>query len=380
MEEERIPPMPFGKPRALASALMVLLSFPALARAVPADSTSTKERSVTQLAEGVYEIRHPDAPDTFPQGNTTVVIGERGVLVVDSCYLPSSAREDIAQIRKWTTKPVRYLFNTHWHFDHTMGNSAYVDAFPGIEVVAQSETRNQIAGYNPGWFERFPKRGEAFQKEIDSGKDASGKALTPGEIEELKTALAGLQPVWTEFQSLPARLADLAPKVAFEKQMDIDLGNRVVQLRFLGRGNTAGDGVAYLPKEKILVAGDLLDHPVPYLGGGYPFDEVETLRNMAGMDAETIVPGHGDVLHGKDYLNQVIRLIGTVTAEVKKQVYLLGGGPRNLEAVRKAVKSNVDLAALRREFTGDNQGDGDFFDDFSVEGLITAAYAQCWPK
>src|SRR5690242_17138682 len=70
------------------------------------------ERSVTKLADGVYLIRHKNAPDHFTQSNTVVVIGNTGVLVVDSCYLPSSASEDIAQIRQWTDKPVRYLFNT----------------------------------------------------------------------------------------------------------------------------------------------------------------------------------------------------------------------------------------------------------------------------
>src|SRR3954463_8284217 len=86
-----------------------------------ADSIATHARTVTKLADGVYEIRHPDAPDTFPQSNTTVIIGDNEVLVVDSTYLPSAAKEDIAQIKQWTNKPVRYLLNTHWHFDHTMG-------------------------------------------------------------------------------------------------------------------------------------------------------------------------------------------------------------------------------------------------------------------
>ena len=76
---------------------------------LPADSVNNSQRTVTKLAEGVYEIRHPDAPDGFPQGNTTVIVGERGVLVVDSCFLPSSARLDVEQIRKWTDKPVTYL-------------------------------------------------------------------------------------------------------------------------------------------------------------------------------------------------------------------------------------------------------------------------------
>src|SRR4051812_26432543 len=89
-----------------------------------------KGREVSKVAEGVYVIRHPDAPDGFPQGNTTVVVGTKAVLVVDSCLLPSSARRDIEQIREWTKKPVTYLVNTHWHFDHTLGNATYAEAFP----------------------------------------------------------------------------------------------------------------------------------------------------------------------------------------------------------------------------------------------------------
>src|SRR6516165_2495338 len=94
---------------------LACLFFIYLAGALPcrADSAATKERTVTNLADGIYEIRHPDAPDGFPQSNTTVIIGARSVLVVDSCLLPSTARQDVEQIRKWTTQPVTYLVNTH---------------------------------------------------------------------------------------------------------------------------------------------------------------------------------------------------------------------------------------------------------------------------
>src|SRR3954462_15192052 len=87
-----------------------------------ADSIATHERTVTKLADGIYEIRHPDAPDTFPQGNTTVIIGERGGFRGDCCLLPFSARQNIPQLNLWPDKPVMFLLNTHWHFDHTLGN------------------------------------------------------------------------------------------------------------------------------------------------------------------------------------------------------------------------------------------------------------------
>ncbi len=126
--------------------LLILLIAPALALA---DSSSVKERTTTKIADGIYVIRHQDAPNGFPQGNTTVIIGDREVLVVDSCYLPSSAREDIAQIRQWTDKPVRYLLNTHWHADHSRGNGTYANAFPSISIISQTATRELIKGTTP---------------------------------------------------------------------------------------------------------------------------------------------------------------------------------------------------------------------------------------
>jgi cyclase len=344
-----------------------------------ADTVNTAQRTITKLADGVYTIRHKDAPDTFPQGNTTVIIGEREVLVIDSSYLPSSAKEDIAQIRQWSTKPVRFLLNTHWHYDHTMGNATYRDAFPGLIVVAQAETRNQIAGYNPQWFERFPNRAAGFQKMIDSGKDANGKALTSIEIQDLKTAAAGIQPVWTEFQPLVARLAELTPDVCFEGEMTIDLGGREVQLKHFGRGNTRGDAVVYLPKEKILVAGDLLDHPVPYFFGGYPEEQITTLQRMSQLDAQAIVPGHGDVLYDKVYLQQEIDFISAVVARVKEAVFHLGSGPGNFDAVREHVSKNLNVDALREQFAGDDKDNRDFFNE-TFDGLIRAAYTESWGK
>jgi cyclase len=352
---------------------------PRAAPKTPVDSVNTRERTTAEISPGVYVIRHEDAPDTFPQGNTTVVIGERDVLVVDSCYLPSSAQKDIAQIRQWTSKPVRYLVNTHWHYDHTMGNGAYVDAFPGIAIVAHTETRKQIGGYNPQWFAGFQGRAARFKERIEAGKDPDGRVYSEGELAELKTALAGVEPVWAELKTIAAR-TDLVPTLAFEKSLEIDLGNREVSVRFLGRGNTAGDAVVFLPREKIVVTGDLLDHPVPYLRGGYPVELIGTLESMSRLDVDVLVPGHGKVLRGKAYLEQVIAFLRAVVSEVDKEVHRAGNGSRNLEQVKKGVSERIDLAAWRQRFAGDDKENRDFFDGFAFTGLVTAAYAELWPR
>jgi cyclase len=360
-------------------AFLALLALATPALAAP-DSVSTKTRTVDKLAPDVYLIRHPDAPDTFPQSNTLVVIGAHEVLVVDSCYLPSSAKEDIAQIKKWTKKPVRWLVNTHWHYDHTMGNGAYVDAFPGIAIVAHTETQKQIRGYNAQWFAKFSGRAARFQKQLDDGKDERGTPLTTESRDELKRAIAGLAPVQKEFAPL-AKRTDMVPTVAFDKDLALDLGNREVHLMFLGRGNTAGDAVIYLPKEKLVATGDLVDYPVPYLGGGYPVDEVATLDALLRLDIATVVPGHGKALAGTDFIKAERELVRTVVDEVDRTVHRLsGGGGRKLDEVRAEVLKNVDVAKLRAQFAGTDAENIDFFDSFALAGLIDAAYAQIWPR
>lgn len=332
-----------------------------------ADSSSTKERTVTKLADGIYEIRHPDAPDTFPQGNTTVVIGEKAVLVVDSCLLPSSARQDVEQVRKWTDKPVTYLLNTHWHFDHTLGNSTYAAAFPSIQIIAHTHTQKTIADFNPGAVSRYPGRAERFRKVLDTGKDADGRPLTPGARKDYERSLAGLAPVVAEFKDVVQQV----PNVSFDHELNLELGNRPVQIRFLGRGNTAGDTIVYLPAEKILLTGDLVDHPVPYFFGGFPVDQVITLQTLAQFDAQTIVPGHGDLLHDKTYIYQMIDLLRAVNGEMEKEV----NNGKTLEEAQDAAPKALAVKTWREKFAGSNAEDGDFF-DASFAGLVKASYNQ----
>ena len=319
-----------------------------------ADSSTTTKRTVTKLSEGVFEIRHPDAPDGFPQSNTTVIIGERGVLVVDTCLLPTTAREDIQQIKQWTDKPVTFIVNTHWHFDHTLGNAEYAAAFPNVQIIAQVATQRLITEYNPGAVVRYPSRAERFKKILDSGKDPDGKPLSEGDRKDYQKALDGIAPVVAEMKGVQ----QLSPNISFDSALNIDLGHRLVEIKFLGRGNTAGDTVIYLPAEKILCAGDLLDHPVPYLYGGIPTEQAATLTKMAELDATTIVPGHGDVLHDKTYIWLVIDLLNTVNASVEKA---LNQG-KTLDEAMELVPKDVDEATWRKKFVGSDVEDGEAFD------------------
>jgi len=361
-----------------ATLLAIWLILPLL---LLADSVSNNQRTVTKLAEGIYLIRHKNAPDHFPQGNTVVIIGDTGVLVVDSCYLPSSAREDIAEIRQWTDEPVRYLLNTHWHNDHNQGNAAYADAFPALTIIAQTETAKLIALRNASYLSEYSHRMERFQREIDTGKYPSGTPLTESEIEDLKNAVKGGQAasdaVSAEFRDLKVKI----PDVTFDHELDANLGNREVQLKYLGRGNTVGDAIAYLPKEKILITGDLVDSPVPYLGGGFPIEQVAALKRMAELDFETIAPGHGGVLQGKAFVQQEIELIEAVIGAMNQEIGRTSANPQTrFDEIKKAIGRNVDMNAWRQKFAGDDPNERDFFEVFTWPGLLEAAHAEMWPR
>jgi cyclase len=335
-----------------------------------ADSVITTERQVTKLAEGVYTIRHKDPFPGWTDGNTTVIIGDREVFVVDSCQQSSAAQEDIAQIKQWTNKPVRYVLNTHWHTDHNGGNHDYINAFPGVTIIAQTETRRMmdISGPNVAalWLKDITRTQADLHKRLDSGKMPDGAALTEKGRASIADRLAQLDAMSAQAHSFVYQ----GPTLTFDSQLSIDLGNRKVEVKFLGRGNTGGDAIVYLPAEKILVTGDLLDHPVPFAFDGYPSEWIQTLERMSQLDATTIVPGHGEVLHDKVFLNQVIDLMKSVVAQVNDQLN------RNENATLEDVRKSIDAKNFRSQFIGDNPMNGGFFDNSILSSFVELAYHE----
>lgn len=343
------------------------------ASAAHADTVNTRTHQVRELASGVYTIRHPDPTDDFPDGNTTVVIGEREVLVVDTGYLPSSADADIALIRRWTDKPVRWVLNTHWHNDHVGGNQRYRQAWPAAEVVGHDETRRMIDARVRSYVRRFVlpdstfgQQRDALRRTAQTGVDEKGAAVDAAARAAAAASLARLERALAEFQGIVLE----PPTVTFETGLRIDLGGRIVELKHLGRGNTGGDVIAWLPAERILVAGDLVDHPVPYAFGGYPNEWIVTLGRLAALDPLLVVPGHGEPLRGTGYIERVSALLRNVRQQVNDLLERNGGG-FTLEQVQKA----VDLGEARRAFAGDDAENVEFF-DASMAGLIRSVYAE----
>ena len=372
------------------SPLPVVLTICVLAAALHASSppgqvVETDEHIITTLADGLYVLRHTGAGRRgASSGSTTVVVGDREVLVVDSGFVPSVARADIAVIRKWTAKPVKYLVNTHWHGDHTWGNSAYVEAFPGITIVSHTRTPELMTGYLTNFVGRNVSRPVDMRRALETGIDLDGERLSDSRRKEIESGLPHSENLATEFKALTLQL----PTMTFDRELTIDLGNRLVVLKHLGRGNTSSDTVVWLPKERVAVTGDLLVYPNPFFFGGFPSDWSITLKRILELEPVWVVPGHGAVLNeadGRAFLTTVKDWLASVSGEVRKAVFRFGNLPgdndaarqRHFDNVRNAVLKSPEMSALRERVAGTDAARQRFFDQ-SLPRIIESAYRELW--
>ena len=297
------------RPLVIGTAIATLCAVDQVAaQAMLADSTARMER----VAEGVYAIVHDDATEDWPHSNVGVIVGDDAVLVIDSDYYPSRARADIALIRRVTDRPVRYLVNTHWHGDHTHGNSVYRDSFPGLMIVSQRENRETIELNQLRWPRSATAPGSATHKALArveatlaGGKDSAGRALS---AEQMRALRRNVDQRRAELREL-ATVVVAPPNVLFDGDLALDLGGRMVELHNWGRANSPADVTVYLPAERVLFTGDILVHPLPYVGGSFPGPWIGVLQRIETVPVTAVVPGHGLVQRDHAYTRRVRELL-----------------------------------------------------------------------
>ena len=211
-----------------------------------------KQVSFDKLSEHAYAYTAEGDP------NTGIIIGDDAVMVIDTQATPVMAQDVIRRIREVTDKPIKYVLLSHYHAVRVLGASAY-----GAEhIIASEDTRDLIV-----------ERGQ-FDKDSEIGR-------FPRLFQNVESVPDGL--TW--------------PTMTFNRKMTLWLGKLEVQILQLGRGHTKGDTVAWLPAEKILFSGDLVEFgATPYAGDAYFKDWPQTLDNLAALKPEKLVPGRGAAL------------------------------------------------------------------------------------
>jgi glyoxylase-like metal-dependent hydrolase (beta-lactamase superfamily II) len=217
---------------------------------------------------------------------------------------------------------------------------------------------------------------QRIQAALATKVDYDGAPLTAEREAEIRDDIPNAAIRSAEFKTLTLQ----PPTVTVEGTTRIDLGNRIVEIRYLGRGNTGGDVVVWLPHERIVAAGDLLVYPFPFLLGGFPSEWSRTLDRLAELGAATIVPGHGAVLSGDDaraYTKLVADLLRVVSSAVQSETFARDNGPGNLAAVTAAVVVRPEVLALRQRFVARNADLGESFDG-ALKNLIASSYRESW--
>lgn len=240
-------------PRQIAAFTLVsLLAVAAFAEAQPA-TTDALPFTLKKVAPDVYAaIGGPKAGS-----NAGFVVGDDGVLVIDSFFYPEAATALLEQIRKITSKPVRYVVNTHYHIDHVAGDAVFKTA--GATIIAHRNV--------PGWIH-------------SENVHLFGEGITP----EVRQRIDALIP--------PDRTLD-AP-------LTLTLGKRPIEIRPI-EGHTGGDLMVEIPDAKVVFAGDILwNHRTPTITDGTISWWTASLVKLEAAPDTVFVPGHGELASKKE--------------------------------------------------------------------------------
>ena len=324
------------------------------------------------VADGVYAaIGRSDAP--MPIGsNAAVIINADDVVVVDTHYTPSAARALLAQVRKLTDKPVRYVVNTHWHNDHTQGNQAYFNVFPGsVEFISHHATREDIQRRAIPWvkeqLESLPGQLARAEEALAKGEDENGQPLPDEQKQQRRTQLDRQQRYLEELKQMQITL----PSLTFERSLVLHKPDRTIHILFFFRGHTRGDVVVYLPGDRVLIAGDLITSQLPFPRDSYPAEWVKTLRAVAQLEFDQIIPGHGTVQKDRKQLELITEVFESLVEQVRAAV----ARGLSLEETRKA----VDVESFRDRVTGGEARLNNAFDQ-RIAMALERAYREASGK
>ena len=263
---------------------------------------------VKKVADGVWAA--VAAPAYKVNCNTAIIEDDDGVTVVDTHSKPSAARVIVQRLRELTRKPVRFVVNTHFHWDHWHGNEVYPAAYPGAEVVTNQLTREAMVRKGLKRIQDHVRTVPAEIVKLRADLAAASHERRPTLERDLRLAEAYLAEV--------TALKPALPTLAFERTMTLYRRDREIHLLHLGRAHTEGDVFVYLPREKVVITGDAVIGWTPYMGDGYPEDWAATLDRLAQLDFTHIIMGHGDVA-GRDWLRTFRGYVHDMVEAVRRE-------------------------------------------------------------
>jgi glyoxylase-like metal-dependent hydrolase (beta-lactamase superfamily II) len=337
---------------ALAGASVLELAYhrAAWARAA-APATEGNLFDLQKVADGVYFAHaHPQA---MVNCNAAIFVRSKDAVVVDAHSKPSAAASLIAQIkREVTAKPVRYVINTHFHWDHTQGNHAYRQANEKVDYIATATTKQlmqdqSLARLKSSLDDEVPKQIDALQARAAHSTSAAEKAFCAEQVRQMQAYQAELNDYTLEL-----------PTITFDKTYLLQDPAFDLHLEFHGRAHTAGDLFVLCPQQRALATGDAVHGWLPNLTDGFPRLWPGTIDDVARADFKYTLGGHGPLQADRTVMmnqrNYIEELTEKVEAGKKAGLTLAELQQRLTVASLKSMQSNGYETFLTRTLAASN--------------------------
>ncbi len=333
-------------------------------------SGQSKHFDTVKIAEGVYTVIRKDPPGFAVESNSVFIIGDKDVIVVDAQSNIAKTKEVLAALKKLTKNPVKYVVNTHWHDDHIIGNQVYRDAFMDVEFIAHAKTRAYLPTTGMANREKFhqgiPSFLDQLRNLVKTNKNFRGEPLN----EEERISLLSDIFLGEGYMTVPKGFEPILPTITIDEKLTLYQDKHKIEIKYLGRGHTSGDIVIYLPQNNIVIAGDLIVYPVPFIGGdqSHVGDWGATLEKLLELKPTIIIPGHGPIMRDDSYTKLVTRLMNSV----KEQTSIAVARGETLEQARKS----VNLDEYRKLFAGESKVKNTLFSNYVTGPAVMSAFGD----
>jgi len=321
----------------------------------------------SELAPGVWAGVRADNPRTPVMGTATFVISDEGVVVFDGGGAALYAERVIDKIKSLTDKPVTHVVISHWHGDHNFGIYRFLQEYDNVQVISHSFTQMVMQSKRIRYIDNRPNFIPEFkistQKILDDDME-EGQPLTLGMRQYYEQVMSDADLIHSEFN----RMQVSVPTVTFDDKLTIRSGERIIELLYLGDGNTAGDISMWLPKEKIIATGDTVVAPLAYAFNVPPRRWSSTMRAINALGYDILVPGHGKIQYDTKYVDMLIEVSDYVA---DRRDALLLEGMSEEDAMAK-----ISIEQFRARFVGDDPYLKEFFKGYFAKPLIAAAFKE----
>jgi glyoxylase-like metal-dependent hydrolase (beta-lactamase superfamily II) len=278
-------------------------------------------------------------------GNVILIEQSDGFVVVDSGLNAANGRAVVRYARSLSPKPIKAVMITHWHNDHPQGISSIRDAFPKVRIIATRATEAGMlgpeafdVGYAPGpkWDGAMAALLVKSRVQLQQLLDAAD--TPPDRKDRVRKALVQYAGFARDFPGTYI----VPPTETFERELVIDDREVPVHILHLGRANTEGDALAWLPTQKIVATGDIVVSPIPFGFGSFSGDWIETIGKVKALGFATLIPGHGAPMSDSLYLDKLVAAM----RDLRAQVIPLAKAGMPLDDVRKKVDFSKSIAAF----------------------------------